>query len=75
MAKCVIDRTYSNAREAAKANVREYARGGAMNEAHQRSQLGNFTKRIVVALAELGYDKGGERVSKIVSHDRPTGAA
>lgn len=59
MANAVIDGTYASAREAAKNNVVEYAAHETTDEVRLNTQIGNFTRKIIKTLHELGYDKFG----------------
>ncbi len=59
MAKDVIAGRYANAREAARENVVEYAREGTNDPDRLNWQIGNFRKKIVKTLAEMGFDKNG----------------
>lgn len=62
MANAVIDGTYANAREAAKANVVEYAAHETSNEVRLNTQIGNFTRKIIKTLADLEHDKFGSPI-------------
>lgn len=59
LANAVIDGTYKSARDAANKNVVEYAAHETTDEVRLNTQLGNFTRKIVKTLGELGYDKFG----------------
>jgi len=59
MANAVIDGTYKSARHAAKCNVVEYAAHETTDEVRLNTQIGNFTRKIIKTLGELGYDKFG----------------
>lgn len=59
MANAVIAGVYVNAREAAKANLVEYAGHETKFEDRRNTQVGNFTRKIIKTLNERGYDKAG----------------
>jgi hypothetical protein len=59
MANAVIAGIYTNAREAAKKNVVEYAGHETKFEDRRNTQVGNFTRKIIKTLKERGYDKAG----------------
>ncbi len=59
MAEDVIEGRYASAREAAVANLIEYATE-TNDEKRIQSQQSNFARKIVKTLAEMGFDKHGK---------------
>ena len=62
MADAIIAGTYKSARDAANKNVVEYAAHETTDEVRLNTQIGNFTRKIVKTLDELGYDKFGSPI-------------
>lgn len=59
VANDVIEGRYSSAREAAVANLTEYA-DETTDEKRIQYQQSNFARKIVKTLAEMGFDKHGK---------------